>query len=177
MTRALLCLALLLTPAAAVAGSLEPLRDLQSRWLIQVGTSTSTSTSVGCASGQILNATSGTGTTTLALWSSPPWAAPIDHVHPIAIGSGSGRSEEPATWPLWVILSLGGVMAAGNVGGRVLDWNDQRHRAIASSRSAWSCRVCGAQGSTTRSLAAEEVDHMLATGCRGDLAEEHRRIQ
>jgi hypothetical protein len=180
MNRALLCLVLLLAPAAAVAGSLgSPLLLSGTGHRIQVSTSTSASTSVGWdypQPGQVILVGTSTSTTTAMEWV-PLWAS-HERVHPMIVGTdgtipvGTGGSSSP--WPWWAYaLSGSGI---GAVAGLL---TSRRRRAggnfILPRR--WRCRICGEHGTAASGIASAEIDHCLLTECRGDLVEEQRGIQ
>ena len=194
MRTTLIALVALLAPPEAHAKHNPAPLFAPGQMLVWTSTSTGTSTNVGYVS-TLPMGTVGAATTTdiirdIAPWP-PRWSAQVltddspaydlsvvtrwNHSHPIVGGGGWTAPPVHHSDALpWWCFPLGGVVGGAVVGAA---FRLRRLRKLPLSRNPWRCRVCGQHGITGRSLAAEEVDHMLLTGCRGDLAEEQRRIQ
>jgi len=138
---------------------------------VQGSTSTATSTA--------------TSTTTFVEWVQPP--TKVDYrgyvpffVQPsviLATVHPDGEIEypqrpappRPMFWPF-----LAGASCACLAIGGTLAW---RKRLQAAHVTPWRCRICGKHGVSERSLAGEEVEHLLVSGCTGDLVENWPRLE
>ena len=99
-----------------------------------------------------------------------------DRVH-VRAGStliGSEYPLQPAT--VTKVTPMGGFCARPdkNRAGGTLAW---RKRLQAAHVTPWRCRICGKHGVSERSLAGEEVEHLLVSGCTGDLVENWPRLE
>ena len=144
--------------------------DLPQLGRLSVATSTGTSITTSVA-------------TSVAWDTTTCWGHVPDHAIPIGssppyLPSGRVRRSQPESSRAWdsveeivrLIYVAGMVFIVGMFLGFCAG------KTVHAKARLWFCRVCGQIGATTRGLEFEEVEHMLASGCPGDLVENWPRL-
>ena len=107
------------------------------------------------------------------------WASP-DHVHSIPLlQSPLPAVKEESTVTVWRMLTAALIVLSGLLGGiaTILARMLFSEKTVPADAHLWSCQTCGKIGATARSPEVEEVEHFLATGCKGRVVECAKRIE